>query len=59
VVVGKKITLKIIKKDKYYIFAIDNHVIHVMDYEPVQEKIFQILCFSTESNFNYKIYYFK
>ncbi|MEO0044359.1 MAG: hypothetical protein RL329_3807 [Bacteroidota bacterium] len=59
VVVGKKITLKIIKKDKYYIFAIDNHVIHVMDYEPVQEKIVKILCFSTESNFNYEIYYFK
>jgi hypothetical protein len=57
--VDPKITLKIIKKDKYSIFAIGNHVIHVMDYEPIQEKVFKILCFSTESNFNYKLYYFK
>jgi hypothetical protein len=57
--VDPKITLKIIKKDNYSIFAINNHVIHVMDYEPIQEKIFKILCFSTESNFDYKLYYFK
>jgi hypothetical protein len=58
-VVDEKIILKIIKKDKYYIFMIGNHVIHVMDYEPIQEKVFKMLCFSTESNFNYKLYYFK
>ncbi|MEN9613673.1 MAG: hypothetical protein RLZZ628_4487 [Bacteroidota bacterium] len=57
--VSENIILKIIKKGAYYIFAINNQVIHVMDYEPIQDSLFQIRCFSTESNFNYKFYYFK
>ncbi len=53
------IRLKIIKKGFFYIFMVDNNVIHVMDFDLIKEKVLKINCFSTENDFNFMVYYFK
>ena len=57
--VGNTINIQIIKRKKYYHFLINNMIVHIMDFETIKSSTIKISCFSTESDFEYKVYTFK
>ena len=54
-----KVALQVAKKGNHYIFAINNQTVYVMDFEAISDKTFKIFGSSTDSNFEYQLYYYK